>query len=103
MKPGSQNERVLRMLRFAGSRGLTQLEMDVPTLGGGPVRRLASRINDLRDAGYVITTIGRRNKMAVYRLDREPAPEDRESRSSVELAPALIERRPANAVLGWDA
>ena len=71
----TQNDRVAKMLRAAGRRGLTQLDLDGPTPDGGkPIRRLASRINDLRARGYEIDSTGRRNRMAVYRLISEPVP-----------------------------
>lgn len=66
----TQNERVLIALR----RGLaiSQLDFDGgrPTIDAGPpIRRLASRITDLRREGYPIRTVGRRNCMTVYALD----------------------------------
>jgi len=61
----TQNDRALKMLRSAGRRGITQLDADALPK---PIRRLASRINDLRTAGYLIATPGRRHKMVVYVL-----------------------------------
>ncbi len=70
----SQRHRVARALRLAGSRGLTQVDFDAPALDGHPpIRRLASRINDLRATGWVIDSSGRRLGMARYVLVREPA------------------------------
>lgn len=65
----TQSERVLRALR-THPRGITQLDFDGPRTvdGGPPVRRLASRIADLRAAGHRIEVRGRRHKMAVYVL-----------------------------------
>jgi len=83
----TQNERVAALLRQAARRGLTQLDADGPVLDGGPpIRRLASRISDLRDRGWVIDSSARRSKMAVYRLIAEPA------------APAQQPARPAQDV-----
>lgn len=70
--PRSQNARVLRMLRHVGPTGLSQLECDTPLDGGPPIRRLASRITDLRRDGHPILTLAeRRRKMAVYVLQTE--------------------------------
>jgi len=70
----TQNERVAALLRQAGRRGLQQIDVDGLVLDGGPpIRRLASRITDLRARGWVIDSSARRSKMAVYRLVAEPA------------------------------
>src|SRR4051794_954643 len=110
----TQNERIVRMLRSTGDRGITQLDVDAPTLDGGtPIRRLASRINELRDAGYVINTHARRNKMAVYRLESEPeqarpAAEPPSPASPPTPTPTPVASpgepvaSPANAIHGWD-
>lgn len=67
-RPLTQCERVLRALRAAGRRGISQLDFDAPSDGRPPIRRLASRIADLRAAGYRIESNQRRHKMAVYLL-----------------------------------
>lgn len=69
----TQRERVLRALRARGQHGITQLDFDGPTIDGlPPARRLASRIDELRAAGYRIDSSGRRHRMAVYVLLGEP-------------------------------
>jgi len=83
----TQNERVAALLRRAGRRGLQQIDVEGPVLDGGPpIRRLASRINDLRGHGWVIDSSARRAKMAVYVALSEPA------------APAQQPARPAEDV-----
>jgi hypothetical protein len=67
-RQSTQCERVDVLLRRAGRHGVTQLDADSPFDGGPPIRRLASRIRDLRERGYVIESTGRRNKLAVYIL-----------------------------------
>ena len=68
------NQRVLRMLTNAGPKGITVADVDGsgPILDGGrAIKRLAARINDLRNAGHTITTTMRsRNgvRWAVYTL-----------------------------------
>lgn len=65
----TQKGRVLRMLRHAAGTGITQLECDAPVDGGAPIRRLASRVAELRRDGHQIETLpARRRKMAVYVL-----------------------------------
>ena len=73
----TQTQRILAALRAAGPRGITQLDFDTqPVDGGKPIRRVASRITELRDAGHLIDSSGRRFKMAVYVLveDAEGVP-----------------------------
>jgi hypothetical protein len=54
-------------------RGITQVDFDSPTIDGRePIRRVASRIDELRAAGYRIDSRGRRHRMAVYVLLGEP-------------------------------
>jgi hypothetical protein len=67
----TQHARVLAMLRRAGHRGITQLDADALPK---PIRRLASRVHDLRAIGYTIETRARRQMMAVYVLVGEPSP-----------------------------
>lgn len=66
----TQTTRVLRALRLAGPRGITQADFDYrPVDGGKPIRRLAARIKELRYDGHPIATSGvRRNQFAVYVL-----------------------------------
>lgn len=70
MKPRTQNERVLRMLRQAGRLGLDQTQVGPPVAsdGGKPILRLASRVSDLKAAGHEIVHAGRRHGCQVYRL-----------------------------------
>lgn len=107
----TQEQRVAKALRFAGSRGITQIDFDPPALDGlAPIRRLASRINDLRDKGWKIDSTGRRLGMARYVLNSEPerlesSDPKRSTSSRAEEVPALlvVEQQPANAVMGWDS
>jgi hypothetical protein len=73
-RPRTQTRRVLKALQqYPG--GITQLDFDGPTIDRGPpIRRLASRVNDLRED--VIDSSGRRNAMALYVLRSEPTPAD---------------------------
>lgn len=73
MTAATQKARVLKLLRRAGRRGITQLDADRPADGGPPIRRLAARISDLKDLGYVVESRTRRRKFVVYTLVREPA------------------------------
>ena len=102
----TQNERVAALLRQAGRCGLQQQDVDGPVLDGGPpIRRLASRISDLRDRGWMIDASARRSKMAVYRLISEPAapaqqparPAEDVPTSSSAAAPVLFEAPAAPA------
>lgn len=69
-----QKMMVLRMLRLAGSRGITQLDADRPP-SGPPIRRLASRVHELiHDDGHRIEVRGKRNCMAVYVLVEQRSP-----------------------------
>lgn len=88
----TQLERVARALLRHGH--VSQLDFDSPTIDGlPPIRRVASRILDLRDAGWKINSHERRNAMAVYRLVSRPATPD----SPGSLEPGLS--APAPAVL----
>ena len=49
-----QTERILRMLRNAGERGLTPLDVVQPSDGGSPILALSQRIGDLIQAGHEI-------------------------------------------------
>lgn len=70
MRPRTQNEGVLRMLRQAGRLGLDQTQVGPPVAsdGGPPILRLASRVSDLKAAGHEIVHAGRRYVCQVYRL-----------------------------------
>lgn len=79
MKPRSQNDRVLLLLkqRKAAERGLSTVEMiRIPTADGGkPITRLAARVRDLQDRGYRIRSERRLDGTSTYFLDGDPAPE----------------------------
>ena len=65
----TQPERVLRLLKQAGDHGLTQVDLNLPTVDGGPpITRLAARIHDLKNAGVPIEKAGTRQKCDIYRL-----------------------------------
>ena len=68
----SQKERVLKSLRVAGSRGITQADWTgasgTPD-GGPPITRLAARRLELSQDGHVIAKGGIRDKCRVYRLE----------------------------------
>lgn len=72
MSRSTQCDRVLAALYLAGARGITCIEFDAPNVcdGGEPIKRLAARVNELREAGFEIETAGTRNKCAVYRIVR---------------------------------
>src|SRR4051812_44300588 len=81
----TQTERVIAAAR--SYRGVCAVDFLGPDVidGGKPITRVAARIQDAEERGYVFETIGWRSKMKVYRLVSEP--EGVESGSS--------ERRPA--------
>lgn len=100
-RTATQVERVAELLRRAGRRGITQIDADALHK---PIRRLASRVRDLRNAGYVIETRGRRHKLAVYVLvaerERQPtAPVLLESPEALFEAPAPA---PRSALDPWE-
>lgn len=69
----TQKQRVLRSLKEAGSRGITQADWTGaygPTPDGGPpITRVAARILDLTQDGHIITKGSIRDLCRVYRLD----------------------------------
>lgn len=69
----TQKERVLRSLKAAGSRGITQADWTGaygPTPDGGPpITRVAARILDLSQDGHVIAKGAIRDLCRVYRLE----------------------------------
>lgn len=69
----TQAERVFDALYLADRRGITQIDfLRFPTIDGGPpITRVAARIEELRDRGYVITSGERRDRCVVYRLEGE--------------------------------
>jgi len=66
----SQRDRILRALRNAGDRGVTQVDfLGFPAVdGGAPITRVAARIEELRKEGHPIVNVGTRDKCAIYRL-----------------------------------
>jgi hypothetical protein len=69
----TQKERVLRSLKAAGSRGITQADWTGaygPTPDGGPpITRGAARVLDLSQDGHVISKGAIRDLCRVYRLE----------------------------------
>lgn len=57
MKKLTQTQRVLRALRALGDHGVTSVDFLPPTVDGGPpILRVAARIHELREDGFVIQT-----------------------------------------------
>jgi hypothetical protein len=67
-------ERVIRALRAAGDRGITQVDFLTPDVidGEKPITRLAARILELKAEGYQIEGSGKRDKCKVYVLAADP-------------------------------
>ena len=65
----TQKQRVLRMLNQRGGLGVTPVDFQGPDVidGGKPILRLAARVGDLRDDGYVIRTF-KKGQVAKYVL-----------------------------------
>ena len=73
MRKVTQVDRVVRAARsFQGVCAVDFLGPDVVD-GGKPITRVAARIQDAEDQGYVFEIIGWRAKTKVYRLVSEPA------------------------------
>ena len=70
-----QTDRVLKGLRAAGPRGITQADFSglhgTPD-GGPPITRVAARIAELRAAGLAISADTKRDSCSVYVLVHEP-------------------------------
>lgn len=68
----TQKDRVLKSLRVAGSRGITQADWTgasgTPD-GGPPITRVAARVLDLSQAGHVIRKGAIRDGCRVYSLE----------------------------------
>lgn len=96
----SQKDRVLRLLRQRGNRGITAVDFLGPYVadGGKPITRVAARVQDLRDAGYDVQTVGKRNQCAVYVLMDPPPRPVREREQTVEslFDPGTATARPAS-------
>lgn len=68
--PRSQAGRVLARMERHPSRGVTQVDFDLPDVcdGGPPIKRVAARIDDLeREWGIVVERAGRRDGCTIYR------------------------------------
>jgi hypothetical protein len=101
----SQRDRVLAALYRRGRHGLTQIDFDLPDVidGGAPIKRVAARVEELRDQGFRITSGERRNKCTVYRVEgvtsdagtlEEPVPA-----TDTDGAPTLFApQKPRNAI-----
>lgn len=90
----TQLERVAAQLKAVGDRGVTQIDFDAPDVidGGPPIRRVTSRIGELKNQGWRIETRSGPLGMARYVVT------GRDGRTSVEPTPgeaAPIEKRPA--------
>jgi hypothetical protein len=102
----TQRQRVARALTRFGRT--TELDWQGPTIDGGPpIRRLASRIAELRDEGWIIDSRERRHGLAVYRLMRKPLEVKHADLEADATADAMfagtVGAAPArNAVLGVD-
>ena len=97
----TKREHVLQLLREAGPRGVTTAEF----LKAGCGSRFGARIQELRDAGYVIDSKRVRSSSHVYTLrrcpeSRAPAPPDVGAVEPLQLFEASPPA-PANA-LCWD-
>ena len=72
----SQNDRVLAALRRVGERGISPLDFLPPVIdGGAPITRLSARVDVLRNRGYAIPNVAKKNEVARYVLaPDEPLP-----------------------------
>jgi hypothetical protein len=70
----TQRERVLRLLRQRGSRGVCAPDFLLPDIadGGRPITRLAARVAELRAAGHIIVPAGSRGGCRVSRHVSDP-------------------------------
>jgi hypothetical protein len=74
LSPGAQ--RVLTLARKRGPRGVHSSDLDVAgetADGGPPIRRLAARIDELRNTGHWFNTRKRRDRTVYYILVRDAA------------------------------
>lgn len=67
----TQKDRILAALYRAGKFGISQIDFDLPDVidGGTPIKRVAARIEELRDQGFAIRSGERRAKCVVYRIE----------------------------------
>lgn len=92
----TQLERVKRQLHVSGSEGITPVDFMAPNVidGGAPILRLAARIKELREQGYVILSYRQpdstfRYILAVYVGGSE---EPREAQGDGRGGPVPVER-----------
>jgi hypothetical protein len=74
----TQTERVVRALRLAGERGITQIDFLLPNVidGGKPITRVAARVKDAREQGEAILVDGERDSCVIYKTAAQaPAPQ----------------------------
>ena len=108
MSAPTQRQRVGDALRKHRRRGVSQLDFDgYPTIDGlPPIRRLASRIDELRQAGWRIDSGTRRNRMSVYISLGEPEPiAEAEPAAAPQEGAQLFEApapKPRSAIIGDD-
>lgn len=100
----TQAERVLAALYKRGRHGLTQIDFDLPDIidGGPPIKRVAARVEELRNQGFRIASGERRQKCVVYRVEgvvpgvvRPVKPEPVSDESG---APTLFDEQPRSAI-----
>jgi hypothetical protein len=87
-KPGA--DRVLALARARGRRGVHSSDFDVPgqTVDGGlPIRRLAARVDELRNLGHRLETRTRPDRTVDYVLTLDAGDDDQD----LELAGALAD------------
>lgn len=69
----TDKQRILRFALERGDQGFTAVDFQLPHVadGGKPILRVAARVKDLRDEGFVFHDGGTRNRCKVYILDRQ--------------------------------
>lgn len=99
----SQVERVLALLRerAGAGRGVNTTELqELPVADGGrPILRLAARVHQLRERGFVISGRRERNGTQTYVLLAEPEVE-RASSAEHKVASPSADKSPARLALG---
>ena len=69
MRPVTQNDRVLKLLRAREGEGINTTDLMAPAADGGkPILRLAARIDDLRKRGHGFEVRRRSNGTVTYVL-----------------------------------
>jgi hypothetical protein len=99
-------ERVLELARRRGRRGVHCSDFDVPGQtadGGKPIRRLAARVDELRNLGHVFETRKRADRTVDYVLARDAAAVELALREISEREPERlfdpVPAKPLNAAL----